>query len=164
LSSGFQAVMNWFAGKGEEPNGFTALVHYGPHAHFEAANPNMMLCGTVCGLAGIVVAWLIYEKRSLTINSTIASTMSGIYKFSLNKWYIDQAYYWLVDKAIALYKAAWNTLDMGIVDNIVNGSALVTDTAGQLLKYSETGRAQTYALVIFSFVSILTLAVYFTRP
>ena len=136
------AVTNWFAGKGEAPNGFTAFVHYGAHAHFfEPANPTMMMFGTLCGLSGILVAWLIYEKKSLTINTTIATSMVGIYEFSLNKWYFDEAYYWLLDKVLAMYKAAWNALDMDSFDIHRQRFGVNTDSTGQLLRYSETGRA-----------------------
>jgi NADH-quinone oxidoreductase subunit L len=163
------AVADWFAGKGEAPNPFGAFVYYGAVPHFEAANPGMMLAGTTCAFVGIALAWLVYEKKSVSINSAIANStnalVSGLYQFSFNKWYFDEAYYWLVDRVIWLYRAVWSVVDMIVVDKFfVEGSAFVTDTAGHLLKYTENGRAQSYALVIFSFVAILTLAVYFCRP
>ncbi len=53
---------------------------------------------------------------------------------------------------------------MKVVDNVVNITGLATETAGQLLKYTENGRAQSYSLAIFAFVAILTLATYFFHP
>jgi hypothetical protein len=35
---------------------------------------------------------------------------------------------------------------------------------GQLLKYTETGQGQFYALVIFGWVALLTLGAYFLKP
>jgi len=161
------SAMDWFAGKSEAPNPFSAFVYY-VQPHFEAANPGMMLAGTSCAFVGIVLAWLVYEKKTVSINTVIAGStnalLSGVYKFSFNKWYFDEAYFWALDRLMWLYKAAWSLIDMFIVDGIVNGSGLVTETCGQLLKYTENGRAQSYALVIFSFVTVLTLVVYFFHP
>lgn len=159
---GLSKAGEWFGGAEGLTNAFAAFVFY-KHPHFEAVNVPIMMAGSACGILGIIAAYMVYVKK-WNINTTIASTMTGVYNFSLNKWYFDEAYYWLVDKVIWLYKVAWNIVDKLIVDSIVDGSAFVTDSAGQLLKYTENGRAQTYALAIFSFVAMLTLAAYFFHP
>ena len=163
------SAMDWFAGKSEAPNPFSAFVYY-VQPHFEAANPGMMLASArAAPLSGFAFwrGFLVYEKQTVSINTVIASStnalLSWLYKFSFNKWYIFDEIYYLGARPVdvALYKAAWSLIDMFIVDGIVNGSGLVTETCGQLLKYTENGRAQSYALVIFSFVTVLTLVVYF---
>jgi NAD(P)H-quinone oxidoreductase subunit 5 len=162
-----KGIADWIGGTVAVANPFGAFVYF-EHPHFEPASVIMMCAGTAFGLTGFACAWAIYQKKSLHINSQIANSTNGLvaflYRFSFNKWYFDELYNGFVDRMLAAYRVAWKWLDMNIVDNIVNGSALVTDTAGQLLKYTENGRAQSYALAIFGTVAVLTLAAYFVPP
>jgi NAD(P)H-quinone oxidoreductase subunit 5 len=153
-------IGDWLAGK-ELPNAWSHFVYYGSAPHYEAANVNMMMAGTACGLTGILLAAAIYYWKSVQINTAIATGMPWLYNFSLNKWYFDEINAVLVDKLMLAFRAAWGLIDMFIVDNVVNGVGAIAVTIGELLKYTENGRAQTYALTIFGCVAVLTLAAYF---
>lgn len=104
-------------------------------------------------LAGTFLAWLIYRK-GVAMNTFIQKNLKFIYDLSFNKWFIDEVYFWILNKIIMpLYRVIWTIIDKLIVDGIfVNGSAQVMAIVGGGLRYLETGRGQLYALVIFGSV------------
>lgn len=162
------ASINWSGGEGGEfPNAFGGFVYY-LHPHFEGINGLIMLVSVVFALAGWAASFMIYRQQANHINTAIATSknplIQGAYKFSFNKWYFDEFYTAIYTGILGLYKTVWQTIDMYIVDNFVNGTSIATAGLGQLLKYTQTGRGQQYALVIFSFVALLTIAAYFIKP
>jgi NAD(P)H-quinone oxidoreductase subunit 5 len=162
------ASINW---NGEEggvfPNPFGSFVYY-LHPHFEGINGMIMLVSVVVAGLGWFVAFLMYRQHSLNINTVIANSknplIGGAYRFSFNKWYFDEVYTAIYMGILAFYRKLWQGVDMLVVDNIVNGTSLVTSALGQFLKYSQNGRGQSYALVIFGCVAVLTLLAYFIKP
>jgi NADH-quinone oxidoreductase subunit L len=111
------------------------------------------------------MSYMIYFSKKSDLNTQIATStspfVSALYKFSFNKWYFDERYQDMLNGLLALYDAVWTFVDLRIVDNVVNFTALVTTSAGEALKYTENGRGQSYALVIFGCVAVLTLVAYF---
>jgi NADH:ubiquinone oxidoreductase subunit 5 (chain L)/Multisubunit Na+/H+ antiporter, MnhA subunit len=73
----------------------------------------------------------------------------------VRKWYWDEVYErWF---ALPLRRLARQTLetDYRIIDGLVNLTGLVTLVTGEVLKYVNNGRVQSYALVIL--VAVLGL-------
>jgi NAD(P)H-quinone oxidoreductase subunit 5 len=146
------------------PNVFTQFLHWGPHPEFEAADPTVMLISTAFGLGGIALAYMVY-LNNLGLNTWCQNSLKLLYQFSWKKWYFDEAYIWFSQKfALPLFRTAWNLIDMTIVDNMVNLSSFVAVGSGEMLRYSENGRGQWYALVIFGSVSALGLLYFLLRP
>ena len=148
---------------------FSSFISYGEHhAHHEwGLNVFIKEFLTIQGmipffafLIGTTLAWLVYRKN-LGLNTFIKNRLSVFYKLSFNKWYIDEVYFWGLNKLILpFYKFSWSIIDKVIVDGVfVNGSARVVSIVGGGLRYIETGRGQLYVLVIFSsvFFAILFL-------
>ncbi len=144
-------------------NHFASFVYFN-HPEAEAINWTVMSLSTVAAIFGIFLAWGVYFTRAVTINSWIATNMPAIYNFSYNKWYFDEMYLALVNFVLNLYDKIWELIDKYIVDGLVNGTSWVTNQLGFLLRYTENGRGQYYALAIFGWVAILTLATFFLRP
>ncbi len=149
------------------PSAFGSFVYF-QHPHFEGINGIVMLVSVIFALAGWVVAFYIYREHKYNLNTVIATSknplLAGIYQFSFNKWYFDELYTGIYRGILSFYGKLWQAVDMYVVDNIVNGTSLVTAALGQSLKYSQNGRGQYYALVIFGWVAVLTLAAYFIKP
>jgi len=70
-------IGDWLAGKEGLPNAWGAFVFNGSQPHFEGANMQMMIAGTTCGLVGIALAAGCYYWKNVSINTTIATNMSG---------------------------------------------------------------------------------------
>lgn len=134
--------------------------------------PNMhmpMQLGVMAATVGVSflgwgVAAMCYWKRSSKLNETLSAAMPPLYKFSLNRWYMDDVYLKGAQASLYAFTGIWNLVDRFIVDNLVNWSSKLTGAAGDTLRYSENGRGQFYALVVFGCVAGITVFVYFTRP
>ena len=148
-------------------NAFGSFVYF-EHPRFEGIDPLCMAASLVAAFSGLGISYLVYATKTLDINTKIATStnafVKGVYNYSFNKWYWDDIYRGMYLSLLRIFSAVWSAIDQHIVDNIVNGVALFTSGTGQLLKYTENGQGQFYALVIFGWVAILTLGAYMMKP
>ncbi|AFN75601.1 NADH dehydrogenase subunit L [Melioribacter roseus P3M-2] len=157
---------------------YTETMHW---AHYPA-----MIMSLLLGGLGILIAFVFYQWRKIDVDK-LTEKIKPVYNFSLNKWYIDELYEaTFIGQTLNFSKAlAW--FDNNIVDGIVNGSAYVTrfvsklsglfDTyvvdglvnfsaffsgfLGLTFKKLQTGKVQTYVvLVVFSVIILL----FFFKP
>lgn len=154
ISNGFWPPFNPVAS--ESP--FGLFIHFGKP---EAVNWTAMLISTACGLAGIALAWAVYSKKSININSQIAQASPALYQFSLNRWYMDNVYHAGARIFLSIFSTVWMLVDKFIVDNIVNATAVIIRSMGNVLRYSENGQGQYYALVIFACVAGISMFAYY---
>lgn len=123
-----------------------------PHASI-----GIMVSSTIIAVAGILTAWLIYQKKVISAEN-IKTRFSSLHKLLYNKYYIDEIYAWLgacfVDGTARIL--FW--FDVHVVNGIVNGLAIITGKAGDMLKYTEDGQVQTYALYMFAGIVIVLIS------
>ena len=140
---------------GEEIEGFAEAVHQ--WAEFQAGEfewSEFLLMGgssVGIGLLGISLAVLMYSRHQIDPTG-IAKSIQPLYNFSLNKWYFDQVYDRIFVKGTRFAAREALEVDSRLVDGVVNIAGLVTVLTGEVLKYVENGKAQFYALIIFSTV------------
>ncbi len=166
------------ANSGEEITFSKTYTEAMEHAHI----PAMMLSLFLAGI-GILFAFLFYQWKKLDADK-LAEKINPLYKLSLNKWYFDEIYdATFVALTLGISKVlAW--IDANIIDGIVNGSATVTKMfssftgkfdnvvvdgmvngaaymsgfIGLMFRKLQTGKVQTYiVLVVFSLVILLFL-------
>jgi NADH-quinone oxidoreductase subunit L len=81
-----------------------------------------------------------------------AEALKPVYKLLLNKYFVDEIYYWLIDKLILQFshKVLWKTIDYIIIDNLIINGLLAggSKTLGFLLGLFQTGKLQFYAFVM----------------
>lgn len=140
---------------------FGTFVHWGAP---ESVQFGVMAVTVVCSFAGWALALMIYRQRTVDMNAKIATAAPWLYQFSLNRWYWDTLY--LKGAQLFLYAgtAVWTVIDSWIVDNFVNLVSRTTALFGSTLRYSQNGRGQYYALVIFACVAGISFFVYVIRP
>lgn len=146
------------------------------HAHYPA-----MFVSLFVALSGIFLAFLFYHWKKVNVDA-LTEKIKPLYTFSLNKWYFDELYDKTFVNGTLLLSKALGWFDLKIIDGIVNGAAsltksfsffignfdnividgLVNLTAylsgffGLLFRRIQTGKVQTYiVLVIFSIVILL---------
>lgn len=98
------------------------------------------------GAAGLVLAYIFYIAFP-SLPSLIVKYFRAIYRFLLNKWYIDELYdYLFVRPALAIGRFFWKHVDVGVVDRLgPNGMAWIcTKTAARVSKM-QNGLIYTYA-------------------
>ena len=102
-------------------------------------------------LIGITLASLMYSRKVID-PAAIAAKIEPLYKFSLNKWYLDDIYDVAFVKGLRRLARQIMEVDYRVVDGAVNLTGLAAIVSGEGLKYFENGRAQFYALIIFAAV------------
>jgi len=125
--------------------------------------PSMFIMGlsTVIALLGIGLAYLMYKSK--TINpERVANALRPLYNLSLNKFYVDELYHYVIVKPVVWIGHLLNFIDKWIVDGIVHlfGQGALVGSLG--LKYSQNGQVQTYGLITLLGAVILLGAALFT--
>jgi NADH-quinone oxidoreductase subunit L len=154
---------------------YTDAMH---SAHYPA-----MIISELVALIGIFFAFLFYQWKKVDADK-LAASIKPLYNFSLNKWYFDEFYhktfvagllglskiiYWFdakivdgivngsaeVTRRVSVFTGGF---DKYVVDGLVNLSAYVSGFIGLIFRRVQTGKVQTYiVLVIFSLIILLFL-------
>ena len=126
-------------------------------AHHEP-NIVVMIVSSLVALAGIFLAWIIYQKQAVSAEA-IRSRFSGLHKLLYNKYYIDELYAWLGNIFVMGTARLLEWIDLKIVNGVVDGLAGLTRWSGQQLRYSQNGQTQTYTVYIYvGLVALLAVA------
>lgn len=151
---------------------FGSFIHYSAGHHGEGAAHhaggfNMMVLGVSLAvfLIGAGLAWAMYGSAKPAIDpKNLATRFKPLYEASYNRFYIDDAYNLFVGWVVMGFARACNIVDKYLIDGLlVNGAGLFAIGSSETLKYTQTGRIQTYLLaVVVILVGILLL--YFWTP
>ncbi len=133
-----------------------------------------MIGSFLVACCGIGLAYLMYYKRSISYEA-MGARFKGLYTLLLNKYYFDEIYmailvnpiYNLMEKLFRfdqlvidgavngagkltlLWATAKQIFDIYVVDGAVNGAGWLSMSLGKVLRRTQTGQLQTYAMVIF---------------
>ncbi len=114
--------------------------------HHGAAATGIMLVATLAGVLGIAAAYVLYVK-SPDLPERLMNQWHALYRGSLNKWYVDEAYdKAFVNPTFVLAERMWKKVDVAIIDNAVNGVARGFAWWGWMARLIQTGETQNYAL------------------
>jgi NAD(P)H-quinone oxidoreductase subunit 5 len=148
-------------GTGEEYCTPFARFVYFMHPHFESINTTALYAGTSLALAGFIVAMLLYFGKGYEFDRAFEQKLPFLYRFSLNRWYMDDVFLGGADFFIRLFRQCWEVVDKFFVDGVVNSFTWVTLGLGGFFSTSQSGRGQAYALMIFAGVAVLGLVTYY---
>lgn len=139
-------------------------IHFG-HPHHGEPAILLMILSVVLAVAGIGLAYLLYYKdQEKQKAKQLAQTYQILYKISFNKYYIDELYQWFTRSVVDAGAKILYLFDIYVVDGIINGLAAITKYSGFGLRYGQTGKMQTYALVFFVAVLVITVVLAFGSP
>lgn len=120
------------------------------HIEWMIAIPSILI-----GVVGILVAMWFYKKEN-SIPEKMAGGLRHLYKWSYNKFYMDEVYLFVTKKIIfnnISRPAAW--FDRHVVDGTMNGIASATNRTSSGIKGFQSGQLQKYGFVFVSGVIIL---------
>jgi len=126
------------------------VVHHEP-------NVSIMVISSLLAIAGIVLAWIIYQKEAIS-HLSLRQRWAGIYQLLYHKYYIDELYARLIAVFIDGTARVLEWVDLRIVNGAVNGLAYLTGWTGRILRYTEDGQVQTYALYLFAGVVVVLIS------
>jgi NAD(P)H-quinone oxidoreductase subunit 5 len=121
------------------------------HAFDKSEFITMAGLSVAIAVTGIIVAILMYRTKTID-PSSIAKKVPTLYRFSLNKWYLDDLFNKVFVTGIRRIARQIMEVDYRVVDGAVNLTGLAAVLSGEGLKYLENGRAQFYALIVFGAV------------
>lgn len=116
--------------------------------HHGSAGLVIMIAATVMGLTGIAAAYYVYVLNP-GLPERLAEQLGSLYRGSLNKWYVDEAYDRLfVGPTCTVASELWKRVDVNLIDGAVNGIARGVAWGGWLLRLIQSGQTQHYALAM----------------
>jgi len=178
-------IPNWF----HDFVGATLLEH--PKAVEFSGIP--LAISVVVALGGLGLGWLVYRGVKAGQPDPLQKPLGPIYTLLQNKWYFDEFYAFFVVKPVIWFSEVFTSqwMDKGVIDGILHfigktpiwigdflrnkfdkpvineffgdGTAAVFQKFGHELRYTQTGRIQSYLIASASFLIVLVavLAYYF---
>lgn len=133
-------------------DGNETLAH---HAHIEGP-AWIMIAATVVSLAGILLAYLIYYKRSVSRN-WLSGTGDTLHTILFNKYYVDEFYQLTVVAATKAISYFLRFIDVFLVEGLVKGVVGIVQGLGQTGSKMQNGQVQTYGAVAFIGLALLVV-------
>lgn len=164
---------------------YVSLEAIGLEGGEHAFSMGIAAIGTIAGLLGIGLASIIWLKPVLRFES-LRPAFGWVQTLVANKYYMDEMYdiviirplmlttramyafdRWVIDYLIVngtgwitvQLAVIWGIFDRYVVDGLVNLVAETTKVAGRVLRYSQTGVVQNYALILIG--SLIAIGWYF---
>ena len=125
------------------------LVH--DFLHSDAGDFNVVIAAasTVVALAGIALAYVMYQGRQVSAER-VGSALKPLYNLFSRKYYFDELYESVMTSGV-FYRGVAQSLDWtdrSIVDGIVRFVDQVSRNVGRGIAQVQTGQVQGYGLVI----------------
>jgi NADH-quinone oxidoreductase subunit L len=144
-----------------------------------------LMISLVVALGGLALGWLVYKDYKAGQPDPLQKPLGSVYTLLQNKWYFDEFYNFFVVKPVVWISEVFTSLwmDKGLIDGILHfigklpiwigdflrnkfdkpfinefigdGTATVFQRAGHELRYTQTGRIQTYLIASASFLIVL---------
>ena len=114
-------------------HGHAAVAHAASHGPHEV-ELELTLMAVAIGVAitGFLVAFVLYQRRSVPV-AALADVLGGIpYRVLLNKYYVDELYQAVFVRGTLLLSRLGVWIDATIIDGVVDGSARLTALAARL--------------------------------
>ncbi|MGQ9633431.1 MAG: NADH-quinone oxidoreductase subunit L [Bryobacteraceae bacterium] len=112
----------------------------------EAHDPWLVYVSVAAGLAGILVAYVLYVARP-GLADQIAERMGVLYRLVYNKYFVDEIYDRTVVRPVVegSDRVLWRGADIGLIDGAVNGIGNWARGTGAVLRLVQSGNIRSYA-------------------
>ncbi len=109
----------------------------------------LIVVSSILALAGIAIAARLYLRRP-EIPARLAAGFPGVYRFLVNKGYVDEVYDEVCVQPLKMLSenVLWKGLDATVIDGAVNGTATIVAETGAIVRHVQTGSVRAYALSI----------------
>ena len=100
----------------------------------------------IVGVIAIALAYVFYLKKT-DLPEKLANAVKPLYKLSLNKWYFDEIYeFILVKPTKKIGDFLWRIIDVKFVDGVPNGAAIFCKIMSGKISKLQSGYIFNYAL------------------
>jgi len=125
-------------------------------AEHEAAPGWLTPAAIGVAIAGIALAWLVYQARSIDAG-TLAAAFGPIRRAAIAKFWIDDLFEGVFGFALFAFSRFVGWIDRYLVDGVLNMVSAWTVISGDAIRSIQTGRAQDYVYGVAVGVLILIL-------
>ena len=125
------------------------------HGHIEGP-AWIMIAATVVSLAGILLAYLIYGKRSIAPD-WLSGKGDMLHSVLYNKYYIDEFYQMTVIAVVTGFSYLLRLIDVFLVEGLVKAVTGFVQGLGRTGSKVQTGQVQTYGAVAFLGLAVLVV-------
>ncbi|MDA2923552.1 hypothetical protein MYX65_02670, partial [Acidobacteria bacterium AH-259-L09] len=131
------------------------------HGHFSESH--LALIAILVTFFGIAAAYQLYI-RDRQITERLAARFSLLYQLIWRKFFVDEMYDWMLVRSIRGFsrKILWKSIDVNVIDGLVNGTASLMQTWSHALKRMQSGYARVYATWILGGAILIFLYYYLT--
>ncbi|HEY7463229.1 MAG TPA: NADH-quinone oxidoreductase subunit L [Candidatus Limnocylindria bacterium] len=166
-------IHDWLGGVFEESEHAGILpgsIAAGEHHGFELLGIGglLLLVGAAAGVLGIWLAYSWYVRNpdvpKRFVERIPLGFGPGMYRASLNKYYIDDIYQLVWARGGVLFANVLWWIDARIIDGAVNGAGRVSQWVGGGLRRFQTGRLQNYGLGIATGMVLVLIGYLVIRP
>ncbi len=124
---------------------------------------SVQVLATIAGLAGIAIAYYVYENQRGAPAKQLAERMPGLHQLVYDKWRVDEFYDEFFIGTVDFIADVFVWIDTWVVDGIISRfTSWLVAVSGYLLRLLQTGRIQAYAAVMM--VGTACLGWFFTMP
>jgi len=132
------------------------------HQSFEAhLNYPLAAIAVGVGLIGIIIAYVLYKKET-SIPLKLSNSFGSFYKWTYDKFYIDEIYLFVTKKIIfglIAAPAAW--FDKHIVDASMIGIGNATASLSNRIKGMQSGKFQDYAMSFIGGGVVIAMIIFY---
>lgn len=122
----------------------------------------IMYVATGVSLFGILLAWLIYSKNSIS-RDWLSKPFPAIYKLLFNKYYIDEIYQFTIVYSTRVFGYLLRFFDVFIVEGLLfKGTGAFVQRIGRAGSKLQDGQIQTYGAVAFFGLAVLVVIIALT--
>ncbi|MBI2171618.1 MAG: NADH-quinone oxidoreductase subunit L [Chloroflexi bacterium] len=126
--------------------GFGNFITSGHHG-FEV-NLLLTVAAVVLALVGFGLGYAIYVRKALSTQALMGQ-FGWVHKLLVNKYYMDHAYQWAIDRIVLVFASFIGAFDRIVVNDMgVNGTAETVKRSGFRIRYLESGMVYNYALAM----------------
>lgn len=144
-----------------EPVFADSVSHTGAF-HLEHSTEYVLMA--VSAIAALVMAFLAYRKYVAggAVPPAEGAKLTGLTKWSYNKFYIDEIYAAMVVKPLDNLSVFFHrVMDRKIIDGIVNGIGRLSTDSGRVLRYVQTGNVGFYVfMMVIGAIALLIYGIY----
>jgi NADH-quinone oxidoreductase subunit L len=138
------------------PGGFGEFVFTHEAEEFEFSW-DIVILSTAMAVGGMAVGWYFWSNTAERAQR-LGESLRPVYQVLVNRYYIDDAYQWVIDRIILTLGRVVAVFDRVFVnDTAVDGTGRLGVFAGFEMKFLETGKLPNYALAIVTGVIILAV-------
>ncbi|WP_409303188.1 NADH-quinone oxidoreductase subunit L [Peribacillus sp. SCS-155] len=114
----------------------------------------IMFAATLVSLSGILLAYLIYAKKSIS-RDWLGGEDSMIFTVLYNKYFIDETYQFTIGSVTKWISLFLSYVDRFLVEGLMNAVTQTVQTAGRIGSRIQNGQVQVYGVVAFFGLAVL---------